>query len=356
MRAAVWFGRQNTKVVDVPDAPNPGPGEVKIKIGWVGVCGTDLHEYNVGPVFMPITPHPLTGKSAPLIQGHEFAGIIVEAGPGADDFKPGDRVTADSATWCGKCWACLRHEYSLCDKAAFLGLGRDGVFAEYATIPSAAVYHLPENLSLQNASFCEPTAVALHALRRGRMMPGEDVMVISAGNQGLLTYQILRHAAANQVFVVARKGMRGELARSMGATVLDSTEIDVVAEVKKRTNGIGVDLVIEGAGQPETLQMAIRSTRTQGRIVQVAFFEGPVTVELNDLVMWERELIGLLNNGGEFPQAIQLLADGRVDPTPMITNRILLEDVVEKGLQECIVNKRANVKVIVNCNPDLWDA
>src|SRR5450756_1224378 len=222
--------------------------------------------------------------------------------------------------------------------------------------PSAAVYHIPENLSLQKASFCEPTAVALHALRRGRMMAGEDVMVISAGNQGLLTYQILRHAAANKVFVVARKGMRGELARSMGATVLDSTEIDVVAEVKKRTNGIGVDLVIEGAGQPETLQMAIRSTRTQGRIVQVAFFEGPVTVDLNDLVMWERELIGLLNNGGEFPQAIQLLADGRVDPTPMITNRISLEDVVEKGLQECIVNKRANVKVIVNCNPDLWDA
>jgi (R,R)-butanediol dehydrogenase / meso-butanediol dehydrogenase / diacetyl reductase len=356
MRAAVWYGRQDTRVVDVPDAPSPGPGEVKIKIGWAGVCGTDLHEYNAGPVFMPITPHPLTGKSAPLTQGHEFAGIIAEVGPGVDNFKPGDRVTADSATWCGECWACLRHEYSLCHKGAFLGLGRDGVFAEYVTMPAAPVFHIPDNLSLQKASFCEPTAVALHALRRGRMMAGEDVMIISAGNQGLLTYQILKHGAANQIFVVARKGMRGDMARSMGATVLDPTEIDVVEEVKRRTNGIGVDLVIEAAGVPETIKMALRSARTQGRIVQVGFTEGPITVELNDLTMSEREWIGLLNNGGEFPQAIQLLADGRVDPTPMISNRIPLEDVVEKGLRECIVNKRANIKVLVNCNPDLWDA
>lgn len=357
MRAAVWFGRRNTKVVDVPEAPSPGPGEVKIKVGWVGVCGTDLHEYAAGPIFMPITPHPLTGKSAPLIQGHEFAGIVVEVGPGIDSFKPGDRVTADSATWCGSCWACLRHEYSLCERAAFLGLGRDGVFAEYATIPAAPVYHIPDNLSLQKASFCEPAAVALHALRRGRMMPGDNVMVISAGNQGLLTYQILKHSAANQVFVVARKGMRAEVARSLGATVLDPTEIDVVAEVKKRTDGIGVDLAIEAAGQAETVKMAFMATRTQGRVVQVGFFEHPVTLELNELLAFqEREWIGLLNNGGEFPQAIQLLADGRVDPTPMISNRISLEDVVEKGFEECVVNKRGNVKVIVNCNPDLWDA
>ena len=356
MRAAVWYGRQNTKVVDVPDAPSPGPGEVKVKIGWVGVCGTDLHEYSVGPVFMPIEPHPLTGKSAPLIQGHEFSGVIVEVGEGVDDFKAGDRVTADSATWCGKCWACLRHEYSLCDKAAFLGLGRDGVFAEYATIPVGPVYHIPDNLSLQSASFCEPTAVAVHALRKGRFQVGENVVVIGSGNQGLLTYQILKHSAANQVIVVARKGLRGEVARSLGATVLDPTEMDVVAEVKRRTGGIGADLVIETAGQAGTVQMALRACRTLGRVVQVGFFEGPVTLELNELLFQEREWIGLLNNGGEFPEAIQFLADGRVDPTPMISNRISLEEVVEKGLEECVVNKRGNVKVIVNCNRDLWDA
>lgn len=356
MRAAVWYGRQNTKVVDVPDAPSPGPGEVKIKIGWVGVCGTDLHEFNVGPVFMPIEPHPLTGKSAPLIQGHEFAGVIVEVGDGVTGFKPGDRVTADSATWCGECWACLRHEYSLCEKAAFLGLGRDGVFAEYATIPVGPVYHIPDNLSLQKASFCEPTAVAVHALRKGRFQVGENVLVIGAGNQGLLAYQILKHSTANQVIVVARKGMRGDVARSLGATVLDPNEIDVVAEVKKRTGGIGADLVIETAGQAGTVQMAIRACRTLGRIVQVGFFEGPVTLELNELLFQEREWIGLLNNGGEFPEAIQFLANGWVDPTPMISNRISLEDVVEKGFQECVLNKRGNVKVIVNCNQDLWDA
>ncbi len=355
MRAAVWYGRRDTRVVDVPDAPSPGPGEVKIKIAWAGVCGTDLHEYAAGPIFMPIAPHPLTGKSAPLIQGHEFSGVIVDVGPGVEGFKPGDRVTADSAIWCGSCWACQRREYSLCDKAAFLGLGRDGVFTEYVTMPVGGVFHIPPELSLEKASFCEPTAVALHALRRGRMMPGDSVLVIGAGNQGLLTWQILKHSGAYKVFVAARKGARAAVARQLGAEVLDPTEMDVVAEVRKRTNGDGVDLAIEAAGRPETVTMALQATRTQGRVVEVGIFEEPATFELNDLVFHERELIGIMNNGGEFPQAIQMLADGRVDPTPMISNRISLEEVVEKGLEECVVNKRANVKVIVNCNEDLRD-
>lgn len=355
MRAAVWFGRRDTRVVDWPDAPSPASGEVKIKVAWVGVCGTDLHEYAAGPIFMPVTPHPLTGKAAPLIQGHEFSGVVVEVGAGVEAFKPGDRVTADSATWCGSCWSCQRREYSLCRKCAYLGLGRDGVFAEYVTIPVDGVYHLPPGLSLEKASFCEPTAVALHALRRGRMLPGDSVLIIGAGNQGLLTWQILKHAGAHQVFVAARKGMRAEVARQLGAEVLDPTEIDVAAEVQRRTGGEGVDLTIEAAGQPETVALAFRATRTQGRVVEVGIFEQPVTIDLNDLVFRERELIGMLNNGGEFPQAIQLLADGRVDPTPMISNRISLEEVVEKGLEECTVNKRSNVKVIVNCNPDLRD-
>lgn len=357
MRAAVWYGRRNTKVVDVPDAPSPGPGEVKIKVAWAGVCGTDLHEYNVGPVFMPTEPHPLTGKCAPLTQGHEFSGVIVEVGEGVEDFKPGDRVTSDSATWCGKCWACLRHEYSLCEKGAFLGLGRDGVFAEYATIPVGPVFHIPDSLSLQHASFCEPAAVAVHALRRGHFQVGENVVVIGAGNQGLLAYQILKHSAAGQVLVVARKGLRANVARQMGATVLDPTEIDVVAEIKQRTGGLGADLVIETAGVESTIKMAFHATRTLGRVVQVGFTEEPITIEMNELLMYqERQWIGLLNNGGEFPEAIQFLADGRIDPTLMISNRIPLEEVVEKGLEECIVNKRGNVKVIVNCNADLWDA
>ena len=356
MRAAVWYGRQNTKVVDVPDAPEPGPGEVKIKVGWVGICGTDLHEYAAGPIWMPMEPHPLTGKSAPLIQGHEFAGVIAEVGSGVTDFKPGDRVTADSETHCGKCWACLRHEYSLCEICAYLGLGRDGVFAPYVTIPADSVFHLPLEISLQKASFSEPTAVAVHVLQRGRLMAGDSVLIIGAGNQGLLQYQLVRHSAASQVIMVEFEGKRAEVARSLGATVLDPEKVDVVAEVKKRTDGRGVDLALDDAGQSETLTMALQATRTQGRVVEVGIFEKPATFNINDLVLRERELIGILNTGCMIPTALKLMAAGRVDPTPLISNRIDLEDVVEKGFKECIVNKATNVKVIVNCNPDLWDA
>ncbi len=355
MRAAVWYGNQDIRVVDVPESPSPGPGEVKIKVAWVGICGTDLHEFSAGPIFMPLEPHPLTGKSAPLITGHEFSGLVQEVGPGVEGFKPGDRVTADSATWCGECWPCRHEEFSLCDKCAFLGLGRDGVFAEYVTMPVGGVFHLPPELPLDIASFCEPTAVAVHALRRGQMIPGETVLVIGAGNQGLLTWQILNHSGAHKVFVAARKGMRSDLARKLGAVVLDPTEIDVPEEIKKRTNGLGVDLTIETAGVPNTVSMALQATRKLGRVVEVGIFEEPATFDLNDLVFCERTLIGIFNNGGEFPQAIQMLADGRVDPGPMISNRIPLEEVVEKGFIECVKNKKGNIKVLVNCNKDLAD-
>jgi (R,R)-butanediol dehydrogenase/meso-butanediol dehydrogenase/diacetyl reductase len=356
MRAAVWYGRQDTRVEDVPDAPDPGPGEVKIKVGWTGICGTDLHEYAAGPIWMPMEPHPLTGKAAPLIQGHEFAGVIAEVGSGVAGFKPGDRVTADSETHCGKCWACLRHEYSLCEICAYLGLGRDGAFAPYLTIPADSVYHLPAELSLQKASFSEPTAVALHVLQRGRLMPGESVMLIGAGNQGLLQYQFIKLGAASQVFVVELKGMRADVARSLGATVIHPEDGDIVEEIKARTGGRGVDLAIDDAGQEETLKIALQATRTQGRVVEVGIYEHPIMFAPNDLVLKEKELIGILNTGGLIPKALQYLADGRVDPTPLISNRIDLEDVVEKGFKECVVNKAKNVKVIVNSNADLWDA
>jgi (R,R)-butanediol dehydrogenase/meso-butanediol dehydrogenase/diacetyl reductase len=181
------------------------------------------------------------------------------------------------------------------------------------------------------------------------------VLVIGAGNQGLLTWQILQHSGAHKVFVAARKGMRSDLARELGADVIDPTKEDVPTEVMKRTGGLGVDLTIETAGVPATVTMALQSTRKLGRVVEVGIFEEPATFDLNDLVFSERTLIGILNNGGEFPQAIQMLADGRVDPTPMISNRIDLEEVVEKGFVECVNNKRTNVKVLVNCNKDLVD-
>lgn len=356
MRAAVWYGRKNTKVVDVPDAPDPGPGEVKIKVAWTGICGTDLHEYWAGPIWMPMEPHPLTGKAAPLIQGHEFAGLIEEVGPGVVGFKPGDRVTADSETHCGKCWACLRHEYSLCEICAYLGLGRDGVFAPYVTIPADSVFHVPPNINLQQASFSEPTAVAVHVLQRGRLAAGDSVLIIGAGNQGLLQYQLIRHSSASQVFMVEFEGKRAEVARSLGAEVLDPSKVDIVDYVKQKTDGRGVDLTLDDAGNSETLTMALQATRIQGRVVEVGIFEKPATFNINDLVLKERELIGILNTGCMIPTALKLMAAGRVDPTPLISNRIDLEDVVEKGFEECIVHKDKNVKVIVNSNRDLWDA
>jgi len=156
--------------------------------------------------------------------------------------------------------------------------------------------------------------------------------------------------------MVELKGMRADVARSLGATVLHPEDGDVVEEIKARTGGMGVDLAIDDAGQESTIKMALQATRTQGRVVEVGIYEHPITFFPNDFVLKEKELIGILNTGSLIPKALQFLADGRIDPTPLISNRIGLENIVDEGFKECVFNKTSNVKVIVNLNPDLWDA
>ena len=357
MRAAVWYGRQNTKVVDVPDAPDPGPGEVKIKVGWTGICGTDLHEYAAGPIWMPIEPHPLTGKAAPLIQGHEFAGIIEEVGAGVVDFKPGDRVTAELGDPLRKMLGLPAPRIQPVRGLRLSGAGPRRGFRSLCHHPGRTrSFTFRRTLSCRRPRFSEPTAVAVHVLRRGRLHAGESVLIIGAGNQGLLQYQLIRHSAASQVFMVELEGHARRSGPQPGRHRVRPSEVDVVAEVQEAHRREWRRPGHRRCRPGETLAWRSQATRTQGRVVEVGIFEKPITFNINDLVLHERELIGILNTGGMIPTAIQFLADGRVDPTPLISNRIDLEDVVEKGFEECIVNKDNNVKVIVNCNHDLWDA
>jgi (R,R)-butanediol dehydrogenase/meso-butanediol dehydrogenase/diacetyl reductase len=348
MKAAVWYNKNDVRVENVSEPPAPGLGEVKIKVHQCGICGSDLHEYAAGPIFIPTEePHPLTGQKAPLILGHEFSGEIVEVGKDVANVKVGDRVAPDACQYCGECYMCKVNRYSLCEKLAFTGLMVNGAFAEYVNVPAYTCYPLLPGINSEAGALVEPIAVGIHAIRQGKVLEGDTVTVVGAGTIGLVTIQAARAAGASKVFSIEVAKDRKKFAQDLGAIVLDPTETDAAAEIMAQTNGEGSDVAIECIGKAETVNTCISCTKRGGRTVVVGIFEKPGEIMYNDLVFQEREIIGSLAYYGEFSTAIALLADGRIKAEPLITGKIKLDDIVAGGFEELLKNRESNIKILV---------
>src|ERR687884_249786 len=189
MLALRWHARGDVRLDEIPVPPPPGAGELQLRILWCGICGTDLEEYRSGPIFVPVErPNPLTGRRAPLT-----------VGPGVTRFEPGQRVAADTLVWCGRCYWCQRHQVSLCERLAALGLMADGGLAELCTVPEAMCLPVPDGVSDEAGALAETLAVGVRALRRGRLSVGERVVVVGAGPVGLMTLQAARASGASHV-------------------------------------------------------------------------------------------------------------------------------------------------------------
>jgi len=352
MKAAVWHGRRDIRVEEFPDPPSPGENEVKIQVSWCGICGTDLEEYLYGPLYIPVDkPNPLTGRVAPMILGHEFVGSVVEVGPGVSDFKIGDVVTPDTLIHCGECYWCRRHQVHQCEKLAILGLMTDGGFAEYVNAPTYMCFDLPAGVLPEVAVFAEPASVAVRANRLANTSFGDTVAVIGAGTIGLLCLQTAFLAGASRVYVLEVEGSRRQIASEMGATqVFDPLEVDPVEAIKDVTGGRGVDVVLEAGGNSETIAMAPRLARKRGRVALLTLHNEPVPINFFPLVCDEIQLIGSFSHiyDEDFASAVSLLGSGRIQAEPLITGRIGLDAIVEKGLEELIADKAGNLKILVS--------
>ncbi|MEZ4862357.1 MAG: 2,3-butanediol dehydrogenase [Caldilineaceae bacterium] len=351
MKAALWHARNDIRIEDVPVPSAPGPGEVVIKVGACGICGTDLEEYRAGPLFIPVdAPNPLTGAQAPLILGHEFAGEVMEVGPGVTNFKVGDHLAPDVLIYCGECFWCQRHQVTLCDKLAALGLMGDGGLAEYCKLPVNMAILVPNGLSDDHAAMAEPLSVAVRAVRRGRLAPGESVAIFGGGTIGLFCLQVARAAGAGEVFVVEPLANRRALAKQLGASaVIDPTTVDPVAALHKLTRGVGPDLVLEASGGVKVTAVAVHSARKAGRIVLVGLPVAPTSFNFFDVVATEKELIGSLSHvyDEDYATAVRWLGDGRVLAEPLISARIPLERLLIDGLERLEQRAMETLKVIV---------
>lgn len=347
MRAVRWHGPKDIRIDDIPE-PTPKKGEVKIKVHWCGICGSDLHEYLAGPIFIPRDKeHPLTQEKAPVVLGHEFSGEIVEIGEGVTEFEIGDRVAVEPIIACGKCEYCAQGKYNICTSLGFHGLaGGGGGFAEHTVFPAEFVHKLPDELSYEEGALVEPIAVAVHSVRRSKLKQGDTAIVFGCGPIGLATIQAVRAAGAKDIIAVEVAKKRKEYARNFGATiVLDPTEINIPQEIMRLTGG--VDVAFETAGIQATMVDAINCVKAGGQVVVTSIWEKEISINPNFIVLTEKELIGTIAYRHAFPATMQLMADGRISTDGWITKKITFDEIVESGFEELIKNKDQHVKILV---------
>ncbi|KAI9814268.1 MAG: hypothetical protein M1827_003434 [Pycnora praestabilis] len=354
MRALRFHGNKDIRVDEIPE-PTCKPGWVKVKNAWSGICGSDLHEYLIGPATASTVPHKITGECMPAVLGHEFAGTVFEVGDGVSDLKHGQKVAVQPFLTCGSCYWCDKGIPSECDNWGYMGYtGYGGGFAEYICVPEKHVFKLPDSMPLDVGALVEPLTVAWHAVKVGKVESGDTALVIGGGPIGLAILHCLQAHGAKTVIVSEPSQLRASHAKEAGADhVLDPTKTDVTDSCRSICEGQGPRVVFDCAGVQASVSTAMNAVRGAGTVVSVAIFEKDVTFNPNVLLRKEVNYIGAkIFSPQEFQEVIEAIASGKIrHPEKMITGKFSLQDAVEKGFRACIERKDANVKVLIS--PDV---
>ncbi len=327
MKALVLTGPGEFAIREVP-TPVPGPQEALVKVGAIAICGTDPAIVE-GVKFKGLWP-----PAYPFTPGHEWAGTVVATGDGAVRFKVGDRVAAEAHKGCGFCRNCMTGRYTLCENYGNVAAGHHhygftvpGGYAEYVVASERAIHHVGD-MPFAVATNVDTAATALHAVKRGRVAAGEDICVFGPGAVGLLCFQLALAAGAARGFVVGRRH-RLAMAQEMGAIAIDYEQFaDPIAEIKRQTGGKGVDVAIDCAGKPETIQQCLAVVKKGGRVVNTGF-SGNVEFNMTDMVMREIDVLGVRADPNTCEEVIPLINNGKIRIAPMITHRFPLEQFAD---------------------------
>lgn len=325
MKALVLTAPNEFSIEEV-EKPTPAHQEVLCRVRAITICGTDAHllrgDY---PGFWP--------PSYPFIPGHEWAGEVVELGDGAGSvgFAVGDRVAGTSHDACGYCKKCVEGRYNLCENYGNTDVHRQyghnwqGAFAEYVVHGIKSVFHLPDELSFHEGALLDPASIALHTAERGNISSGDTVVVLGPGPVGLLAADAARAVGAGRVIVVGR-GRRLEKAAELGFEIVDYSAVNPVDVVRAMTDGIGPDVALECAGVPDSYRWAIAMLHKGGRCASVGIPVDDVTLGLQDLVLYEKELVGVRATAGGMRRAIPFVVDGRIRVNELHTHTFPLDE------------------------------
>ncbi|MDE0137936.1 MAG: alcohol dehydrogenase catalytic domain-containing protein [bacterium] len=351
MRAAVYHGARDIRIERLP-VPIPGPGELLLEVRSSGVCGTDALEWDRGPILTPVDePHPVSGHRGPTILGHEFGGRVVDLGPEVEGFGAGDLVACVAGISCGACAACMAGTSNFCDTYFTLGIDGHGGLARYVAAGSAACLEVGRlGLDDDGAALVQPMSVALHAVRQGRLRPGETAVVLGVGGVGAF----LAYAAAQlgaDVLAVDFDPARLAVAEALGVSAVlravpDSSPVPGVLE----HTGSPVSVVYEVTGAPAALASALDMVRPRGRVVRVGLGAHPVTIDMRRITLREIRLVGTRAQVFEtdFADAASLIASrpqGWSDVAPIA---LPLEQLVTDGLLPMAEGRPERIKTLID--------
>lgn len=338
MQAAVLHSANNLRFEEVK-RPEPGPGDVLLRVHRCGICGTDSH----------IVKGRFPAPNLPLIIGHEFAGEVAAVGAGVHYVKEGDRATADINIACGHCWFCRNNQKLFCAEVRQLGVHDHGGLADYVVVPARNIYVLPASMPFDHAAFIEPLACAIHGQKRIDINVGETVLILGAGPMGLAHAALSKQRGAGLVIVSELNASRRQRAQDIGADmVVDPSGPEGFEAIMQATVWRGADVVIEAVGSPVTYGQTFQLARRGGRILAYGAAAQDAVVPMKPFDVYSKELTIVGSYAGTYEtwsQAIALITGGRFDPGKIIDSVRPLSEVV--AALESLDRDKSVVKVQV---------
>ena len=321
MKTARYYGIEDIRCEELP-IPSCGEKDVLIKVAYAGICGSDLHIYKKGMFIQNI----------PETMGHEFSGTVVKTGSKVHSLQAGDRVTANPMVTCGNCIACRTGHRGSCETLGFIGEVRPGCFAEYIALPQEDVIKAPPDIDLKKLALAEPLAVALNICRQAKPAPTDKVLIVGPGPIGLLTALALKNVCGlENPTILVRSPARLSIAKALGM---------------KTTTQLGddsyFDLIIEAAGNETALSTALAHALPGGKICVVSIFEDDFIFDINTIVAKQLSITGCnVYETRHIQESAKLLADGIIDPSPLVTDTYDLADCREAFAALCSKDKKA---------------
>jgi L-gulonate 5-dehydrogenase len=321
MLIARTVAKETIRYEDVPE-PALEPGHALVRVHHVTLCGTDLHIWE--------DDYP---AGLPVVQGHEFAGIVEAIGANSAGIRAGDRVAVSPMVYCGQCKPCRLGRFNVCEDIGCIGCYSDGALVELASVPVEKLCPVPDGLDLDLAAMAEPASIAMQAVNRGRPVSGETALVLGSGPIGLLAALYLTDLGV-KVVCADTEPDRLELATAFGAvdTLLLSPGAEFpgarqAARLDALTGSSGPELVIEATGVPSSLENAVRLVASAGRVVQVGISARTASVPMNTIPFKEIDLLGSRNSLNLIPAGLQLLARHQAQARALMTHRFGFEDL-----------------------------
>jgi (R,R)-butanediol dehydrogenase/meso-butanediol dehydrogenase/diacetyl reductase len=335
MKAAVYEGGHEIVVKDVPE-PVIGPTDVLVRPKFVGICGTDLSAWEFGMY------------ESGLIMGHEFSGEVVDVGEKVTNWRQGDRIVPNSLLPCGKCSFCKAQKFSICDDMQMVGISMNGGLADLVALPQNMLHRLPDAIDYKKGAFVEPLSIAVRGFNRIDFKRGNSVLILGTGPIGILSLYFAKLRGASVVYASEVRSARLEMAKRAGAdAAIDPSKESLPLRIESLTDGVGVDVVVECTGAPGPSSEAFQLVKRGGTILVLGISEEPVEVDFMRGVLNELCLKFSYLGYAEFPEAIRLLAEDMIDPTPLVTRVISLDRVVEDGFEALTRPDNQDVKVLV---------